>query len=147
MRIKLYLPIGLLALLIGGVGMASGQSSRPSQSPAAIPPRTLLTIIRHEDERRWDDQLQALIADPDAGIRRRAVLAAGRIGDDRAVPVLTDLLFNDRDDGVRELVAFALGEIEAPVTSRPSVRCGWMGSVSAIRAIALSRWRSPGART
>jgi cyclophilin family peptidyl-prolyl cis-trans isomerase/HEAT repeat protein len=114
MKIKLHLPLALLALLSGGVGVASGQSSRPSQSPVAIPPRTMLTIIRHEDERRWDDRLQTLMADPDARVRRRAVLAAGRIGDDRAVPVLTDMLFKDPDNGVREMVAFALGEIEAP---------------------------------
>src|SRR4030095_3916544 len=67
----------------------------------------------HEDERRWDDQLQALLADGDARVRRRAALAAGRLGDERAVPVLTDMLFADRDNAVREMVAFALGEIEA----------------------------------
>ena len=30
------------------------------------------------------------------------------------MPVLTDMLFTDRDNGVRELVAFSLGEIKAP---------------------------------
>jgi cyclophilin family peptidyl-prolyl cis-trans isomerase len=80
----------------------------------ALPANTLLTIIRHEDERRWDDQLKSLLADPNARVRQRAALAAGRIGDDRAVPVLTEILLGDHDAAVREMAAFALGEIEAP---------------------------------
>jgi len=93
--------------------MASGQPARRPDSGTAIPQRTILTIIRHEDERRWDDQLQTLLADADAPVRRRATLAAGRIGDERAVPVLTDMLLRDRENSVREMAAFALGEIEA----------------------------------
>ena len=113
MNSKLQLPVGVLVLLIGWCGTAFAQSS-PPQSPAAMPPRTLLTIVRHEDQRLWDDQLQALLADADARVRRRAVLAAGRIGDDRAVPILAETLLTDRDHEVREMAAFALGEIEVP---------------------------------
>src|SRR5262249_45892795 len=34
--------------------------------------------------------------------------------DARAVPVLADLVLTDRDTGVRQMAAFALGEIESP---------------------------------
>ncbi len=112
MNIKLQLPIGLMLLSLGCCEVALSQTARrPSISATG---NTLLTIVRHEDERRWDDQLQSLLADADPRIRRRAALAAGRIGNDRAVPILAEMLFNDLDNGVRDLVAFALGEIEAP---------------------------------
>ncbi|HEX7296397.1 MAG TPA: peptidylprolyl isomerase, partial [Pyrinomonadaceae bacterium] len=44
----------------------------------------------------------------------RAALAAGRIGDDRAPLLLASLLYNDKDQNVRAMAAFALGEIEYP---------------------------------
>ena len=70
--------------------------------------------MRHEDERLWDDRLNALLADNNPKVRKRAALAAGRIGDERAVPVLAEMLLTDRDMDVRQMAAFALGEIELP---------------------------------
>jgi cyclophilin family peptidyl-prolyl cis-trans isomerase/HEAT repeat protein len=80
---------------------------------APIPQATLIQIIRAEDERRWDEDLKSLLSSNDAAIRKRAVLAAGRIGAEAAVPVLTEMLLTDREAGVREMAAFALGEIES----------------------------------
>jgi cyclophilin family peptidyl-prolyl cis-trans isomerase/HEAT repeat protein len=62
------------------------------------------------EDRRWagDGELQALLRDPQPGIRRRAALAAGRIGDPALVPALVDLL-NDQEKEVRQMAAFALG--------------------------------------
>jgi cyclophilin family peptidyl-prolyl cis-trans isomerase/HEAT repeat protein len=94
--------------------VAQGQPARRRQSPPAISENVLLNIIRHEDERRWDDELKRLLADADAQVRKRAALAAGRIGDPRAVPDLADMLLTDRDTAVRDMAAFALGEIESP---------------------------------
>ncbi|HXI61553.1 MAG TPA: HEAT repeat domain-containing protein, partial [Pyrinomonadaceae bacterium] len=78
-----------------------------------MPANTQLNIMRHEDERRWDDQLNALLADNNPKVRKRAALAAGRIGDERAVPVLAEMLLADKDMDVRQMAAFALGEIES----------------------------------
>jgi cyclophilin family peptidyl-prolyl cis-trans isomerase/HEAT repeat protein len=110
--------------------VARAQKSAPAfVAPRAVPEETLLRIVRAEDERRWDtDDLGALVSDASAAVRSRAALAAGRIGDARAVPALVSLLQTDKDLGVRAMAAFALGEIESVqgadallVNSRPGV--------------------------
>ncbi len=79
-----------------------------------VPAATMLRIVRAEDERRWEESdLGALLSDAGAAVRRRAALAAGRIGDEGAVAPLSTLLRRDTDEGVRAVAAFALGEIEA----------------------------------
>jgi cyclophilin family peptidyl-prolyl cis-trans isomerase len=74
----------------------------------------LLRIVRAEDERRWDSDLRSLLLDKNASLRARVALAAGRIGDERAVPDLVSLLQQDKDNEVRAMAAFALGETESP---------------------------------
>jgi len=49
-------------------------------------------MTRAEDERRWNDHLRALLSEKNARVRKQAALAAGRIGDERALPDLVDLL-------------------------------------------------------
>jgi cyclophilin family peptidyl-prolyl cis-trans isomerase/HEAT repeat protein len=79
-----------------------------------IPEETLLRIVRAEDERRFDAaDLGALLSDPNASVRARAALGAGRIGDARAVAPLVALLQTDKSEQVRASAAFALGEIES----------------------------------
>ena len=88
----------------------------PSDSFAqkrSIPRTTLLQIVKAEDERRWDDDLRGLFSNPNALVRKRAALAAGRIGDEDAIGALTNLLEKDADPGVRAMAAFALGEVES----------------------------------
>src|SRR4051794_19674371 len=111
MKIRFHLLIGALALLMIGSAVITGQPAPRTLPPKPIPQLTLLNIIRHEDERRWDDQLKALLTDSDPKVRARAALAAGRIGDEKAVPTLADAVLTDRDNAVREMAAFALGEI------------------------------------
>jgi len=72
-----------------------------------------VTIIQAEDQRHWSDELMQLLLNQSPVIRKRAALAAGRIGDEGAVKSLSGLLEHDKDDGVRAMAAFALGEIEA----------------------------------
>jgi len=93
-------------------GFVSAQRTSAKYS-ASIPQATLIQIMRAEDERRWDDSLKSLLSSNDAAIRKRAVLAAGRIGLEAAVPVLTEMVLTDKEAGVREMAAFALGEIES----------------------------------
>ncbi|MCC7308515.1 MAG: HEAT repeat domain-containing protein, partial [Acidobacteria bacterium] len=71
-----------------------------------------LRIIQAEDARRFDGELEALLRDRSPAVRRRAALAAGRIGDERAVDQLAALLA-DGDEEVRVMAAFALGEVES----------------------------------
>jgi cyclophilin family peptidyl-prolyl cis-trans isomerase/HEAT repeat protein len=80
---------------------------------AQIGQSILIRIVRAEDERRFDQDLQNLMKSADAKIRRRAALAAGRIGDERAIESLTSLLEKDQNQDVRQTAAFALGEIES----------------------------------
>ncbi len=75
--------------------------------------RTLLSITKAEDERRWDDDLRKLFSHKNPSIRKRAALAAGRIGNEGSVTALTDLLEHDKDLSVRSMAAFALGEVES----------------------------------
>lgn len=80
---------------------------------AQIPTSTLLQISKAEDELRYGKILEDVMKSPNSKIRSRAALAAGRIGNEAAIPTLIDLLENDRDASVRATAAFALGEIES----------------------------------
>src|SRR5262249_6090288 len=64
--------------------------------------------------------LFALARDTDSGVRRRAVLAIGRVGSGDGVPALTAAL-HDEDADVRAEAAFALGLVGAPSGSAPLV--------------------------
>src|SRR5205085_3887081 len=75
---------------------------------ATVPEETLLRIVEAEDERRWEESdLGRLLADENPAVRRRAALAAGRIGDEGAVAPLRGVLGGDSDDDVRAMAAFA----------------------------------------
>jgi cyclophilin family peptidyl-prolyl cis-trans isomerase/HEAT repeat protein len=80
---------------------------------AQIPTKVLISIVKAEDELRFDKVLEDLMKNADAKIRARAALAAGRIGDERAISGLTNLLETDKAVEVRTMAAFALGEIES----------------------------------
>jgi cyclophilin family peptidyl-prolyl cis-trans isomerase len=83
------------------------------RSKQTVPSATLLLITKAEDERRWDDDLRNLFSNPNPLIRKRAALAAGRIGNEDSVTALTKLLEQDKDASVRAMAAFALGEVES----------------------------------
>lgn len=74
---------------------------------------TQVQILKAEDARRYDKTLEDLMKSPSAAVRIRAALAAGRIGDAAAVPVLIRMLNGDASEKAREMAAFALGEIES----------------------------------
>ncbi len=78
----------------------------------------LIRIMKAEDERRWDTDLKQLISHSNAAIRKRAALAAGRIGDEDSVSALAALL-QDADTDVRAMAAFAIGEVEAASGADP----------------------------
>ncbi len=77
-----------------------------------VPMGQLLPIVKAEDELRYDKTLETLIKHPNPNVRKRAILAAGRIGDEKAISLLSTVLENDLDD-IRQMAAFAIGEIES----------------------------------
>ncbi len=80
---------------------------------AQIPVRTLVQISMAEDELRFDKTLGALLKNASPKIRERAALAAGRIGDESAIPMLAGLINTDKSVEVRLMAMFAVGEIES----------------------------------
>lgn len=133
---------GLFALacvtLLALAAPAPAQRRRAERTPVArafVPEETLLRIVRAEDERRWDaDDLGALLDATSAAVRARAALAAGRIGDARAVAPLVALLQADRDLNVRAKAAFALGEIESAQAAEPLIATARAGLTTEVRA-------------
>ena len=99
----------IIAISLVCVALSSASFAQKRSIPAA----TLLVIVKAEDERRWDDDLRDLLSNSNALVRKRAALAAGRIGDEDAVGPLTNLLEKDADPSVRAMAAFALGEVES----------------------------------
>ncbi|MFN2455768.1 MAG: peptidylprolyl isomerase [Pyrinomonadaceae bacterium] len=93
--------------------MPSPSKTSTAHASNSIPDQLMLRTVRAEDERRWDADVASLLTDESVRVRRRAALAAGRIGDERAVAPLVSLLRSDTDVSVRAMAAFALGEIEA----------------------------------
>ncbi|MBX6365484.1 MAG: peptidylprolyl isomerase, partial [Gemmatimonadetes bacterium] len=70
---------------------------------------TIARLLRLEDRREFDDStLRAALRAPTPEVRRRAALAAGRIGDRAATPLLLAALA-DTAPSVRAGAAFALG--------------------------------------
>ena len=81
----------------------------------------LAPVLAAEDAREWQPDLfqRALVA-PDTTVRRLAALAAGRIGDLRATPLLVQLL-NQPDSTVRVAAAFALGLLRDSAAVQPLI--------------------------
>ncbi len=83
-------------------------------APATSRIEKMARILALEDRRSLGDgELDRYLSDPDAGVRRRAALAAGRIGDRGLVPALIQRM-NDTEPEVRQMSAFALGLIGDP---------------------------------
>ena len=110
-RVACALSIAIGCLLSNSI--VSAQRRSTSAQPV-VPRNILLRIIQAEDERRWDDDVRALLTHNNAAVRSRTALAAGRIGDERAVADLLKLLKEDTQE-IRAMAAFALGEIESPL--------------------------------
>jgi cyclophilin family peptidyl-prolyl cis-trans isomerase/HEAT repeat protein len=92
----------------------------PSRRPSLKRDRTLSAllpkIIQFEDERTPNNELLDMVS-PLGGysgpVRKRAILALGRIGYPIGVTALIDVLKTDRSPEVRALAAFSIGEIES----------------------------------
>lgn len=87
-----------------------------------VPVRTGIEILKAEDARRYDSVLEGHMKSPNSSVRKRAALAAGRIGDDKALPGLIEFLQTDKSIDVRAMAAFAIGEIESAKGSEAIIK-------------------------
>lgn len=84
-----------------------------ADASAQIAPLQHVAILKAEDARRYEPEIEALFRHPSPDVRARAILAAGRIGDDRAVDALAKLFASESAPAIQAMTAFALGEIES----------------------------------
>jgi cyclophilin family peptidyl-prolyl cis-trans isomerase/HEAT repeat protein len=110
-------PWSLCSLWLCGI-LCLGAGKVLAQEPAAV--EQLAPLLAAEDARDFRPELfrRALVA-PDSLVRRVAAMAAGRIGDLQATPLLQPLLA-DPDSTVRVTAAFALGLL------RDSLAAPWL---------------------
>jgi cyclophilin family peptidyl-prolyl cis-trans isomerase/HEAT repeat protein len=79
----------------------------------SIPPGLHARIIQLEDERNLNEgELAEMLKHASPKVRERAALAIGRIGDKHGTAPLLELLQSEKDEQVRAMTAFALGEME-----------------------------------
>ncbi|MEP7227057.1 MAG: HEAT repeat domain-containing protein [Gemmatimonadales bacterium] len=82
----------------------------------------LAPVLAAEDAREWQPGLfQRSLLAPDSVVRRGAALAAGRIGDLRATPLLLRTL-DESDSTVRVAAAFALGLLGDSAAAQPLIQ-------------------------
>jgi len=93
-------------------------------APAALPQvsdSVLVEIVKAEDALRFDGTLIRYLKDRSAEVRLRAALAAGRIGDQKAVEHLSAMIGEEPVE-VARIALFALGEIESPAGADPVLK-------------------------
>jgi cyclophilin family peptidyl-prolyl cis-trans isomerase/HEAT repeat protein len=94
-------------------------------------------LLALEDARSvGDGALDRLLSDGDRGVRRRAALAAGRIGDVSLVPALLARM-NDSEPEVRQMSAFALGLLADQTAAERLVAATTTDADPAVRARAV----------
>ena len=95
--------------LCGLLSLSLGTTPRPLAAQEQSIVEQLAPVLAAEDAREFQADLfgRALVA-PDSLVRKVGALAAGRIGDHRATPIVVRLL-SDPDSTVRVAAAFALG--------------------------------------
>jgi len=159
MIVPRHTPVLLLLLAAACAPAASGPDT---PAPATASPRAVAEpgssevatrLLRLEDRREYDGAaLESAAASASSADRRRAALAAGRIRDKRAVPLLGRLLA-DADTSVAATAAFALGQVAdsaAVSLLAPYVTAQRVANAPTVvgeAALALGKIRTPAART
>ncbi len=104
----------LWLVLLLSLGISAASLARDEPPPPATFTEILGRILEMEDTRSTGgSELARLLRHDEPGIRRRAALAAGRIGDPSLVPALLDLM-NDPEIEVEKMAVFALGLVGDP---------------------------------
>lgn len=111
------IPAFILALAVVAQAQVRGTQAIPIQPPFLrrdTASRLLYArILQAEDRREYSKTLEAMLTKSHGGVRRRAAMAIGRIGDPLGIPPLLAMFDTERSDELRSDVAFALGEIES----------------------------------
>ena len=110
-------PLCLCGVLLFSSGAIPSALAAQEQSVV----EQLAPVLAAEDAREFQADLfgRALVA-PDSLVRRIGALAAGRIGDHRATPIVVRLL-SDPDSTVRVAAAFALGLLRDSAAVEPLI--------------------------
>ncbi|MDH3492309.1 MAG: peptidylprolyl isomerase [Acidobacteriota bacterium] len=98
----------LVTILIGAICICVPWVAGSPLKP--IPKKDLVRIFKAEDELLFDKTLIDYLKGKNTDLVNRAALAAGRIGDEAALPLLADLVA-DKNAGVAQTAVFAIGEI------------------------------------
>jgi len=146
MRLTPFFRAAALLTLIG----TGCPRSNTANSPAAVKPNAdamvskLARILRAADRRVVDEELTALLSDPDALVRAKAVLALGQIAEPASLPDV-DKIANDAAPGPRASAAYAMGLIGDPASGATLVRLTGDAdaAVRAAAAEALGRIHEP----
>jgi cyclophilin family peptidyl-prolyl cis-trans isomerase/HEAT repeat protein len=110
----------LRGLTLAAAAAALGAAPARAQNEGLI--EVLAPILEATDARRWDETvLRRGLAFPDSTVREHAALAAGRLGDPGAVPLLVPTL-DDSVAMVRAAGAFALGLVGDTAAVGPLIR-------------------------
>ncbi|MDH4130701.1 MAG: peptidylprolyl isomerase [Gemmatimonadota bacterium] len=131
---RTFLLLGALLAALGRVAPLSAQGGAEVEM--------LANLLAAEDSRSYDEELlRRAMADPDSTVRRYAAMAAGRIGDPAAVPLLAPLLA-DTDTAVQVTAIFALGLLRdtsalAPLSRRARDQA-WLASPAAFELVAAA---------
>src|ERR1044071_7653695 len=108
----LFVAFSLLIAVVVSAQKAKTRIANVVRAPS-MDLQAQLKLVQAEDELLWVSLVEQLLHSLSPEIRKRAALAAGRIGDEASVPALSVMLENDSDSDVRAMAAFALGETEA----------------------------------
>ncbi len=120
------------ALLASLICLATAGAAR-----AQIADSVLLDIVKAEDALRFDGVLIKYLGYRSPEVRARAALAAGRIGDERAVRYLIPMV-NDKAAAVSGTAMFAIGEIESELGAESVLSAlGDKNGSAEIRALAV----------
>ncbi|HEX5819084.1 MAG TPA: peptidylprolyl isomerase [Gemmatimonadales bacterium] len=107
-----------LALAAGGLALLAAPARAQNETLIEV----LAPILAASDARKWDEAaLRRGLAFPDSTVREQAALAAGRLGDPGAVPLLVPTL-DDSVAIVRSAGAFSLGLVGDTAAVAPIIR-------------------------
>ncbi|CAN5320029.1 hypothetical protein BH10ACI2_BH10ACI2_07440 [soil metagenome] len=99
-------------LLAGALPVFSQKLVSPLIGKYRVPDADIIRLVKAEDARDAAPAI-AMLNNVNPAVRYRAALAAGRIGDDKAIDGLMALLSDSSSVEVPMMAAFAIGEIES----------------------------------
>ena len=132
-RVRLFL---LLASFVSIAAFEGRAQAAPAPAPAST--ASMLEIIDRIEDARWDSTkaLRKFAANADPTVRRRAVIALGRLQDRAGTAALLKAL-QDSSEAVRIEAAFALGQV-ADTTAAEALARATAASSLELRATAVS---------